>query len=96
MVHGRHHIVLDELDKELEKRGLHFVRFADDCVIYVKGKRAGDRVMKSVSRFISRKLKLKVNETKSSVTRSRATRSTSDLDSPSARPTRESVSTPRA
>jgi len=53
---------------ELERRGLRFVRFADDCVIYVKSKRAGDRVMKSVSRFISRKLKLKVNETKSNVT----------------------------
>jgi RNA-directed DNA polymerase len=61
-------IVLDELDKELERRGLHFVRFADDCVIYVKSKRAGDRVMESVSRFITRKLKLKVNEAKSSVT----------------------------
>lgn len=61
-------IVLDELDKELEKRGLHFVRFADDCVIYVKSKRAGDRVMKSISRFIGRKLKLKVNEEKISVT----------------------------
>ena len=57
-------IVLDELDKELEKRGLHFVRFADDCVIYVRSKRAGDRVMQSVSRFITRKLKLKVNEAK--------------------------------
>ena len=61
-------IVLDELDKELERRGLHFVRFADDCVIYVKSKRAGDRVMESISRFITRKLKLKVNEAKSSVT----------------------------
>lgn len=61
-------IVLDELDKELEKRGLKFVRFADDCVIMVKSKRAGDRVMKSVSRFIVRKLRLKVNETKSKVT----------------------------
>jgi RNA-directed DNA polymerase len=61
-------IVLDELDKELEKRGLHFVRYADDCVIYVRSKRAGDRVMRSVSRFITRKLKLRVNETKSSVT----------------------------
>lgn len=60
-------IVLDELDKELEKRKLHFVRYADDCVIYVKSKRAGDRVMKSVSRFITRKLKLQVNETKSRV-----------------------------
>ena len=61
-------IVLDELDKELEKRGLHFVRYADDCVIYVRSKRAGERVMQSVSRFITGKLKLKVNEAKSSVT----------------------------
>jgi RNA-directed DNA polymerase len=60
-------IVLDELDKELEKRELQFVRFADDCVIYVKSKRAGDRVKESITRFISRKLKLKVNETKSGV-----------------------------
>jgi len=60
-------IVLDELDKELEKRGLQFVRFADDCVIYVKSKRAGDRVKDSITRFINRKLKLKVNETKSGV-----------------------------
>jgi len=62
-------IVLDELDKELEKRGLHFVRYADDCVIYVKSKRAGDRVMRTVTRFINCRLKLQVNETKSSVTR---------------------------
>jgi len=62
-------VVLDELDKELEKRGLHFARYADDCVIYVKSKRAGNRVMSTVSRFIHRKLKLKVNEAKSSVTR---------------------------
>jgi len=62
-------IVLDELDKELEKRGLHFVRYADDCVIYVKSKRAGERVMQSVTRFITGKLKLAVNEAKSSVTR---------------------------
>ena len=62
-------IVLDELDKELEKRGLHFARYADDCVIYVRSKRAGDRVMRSVSRFITRKLKLQVNEAKSSVSR---------------------------
>jgi RNA-directed DNA polymerase len=62
-------IVLDELDKELEKRGLYFVRYADDCAIYVKSKRAGERVMQSVSRFITRRLKLAVNEAKSSVTR---------------------------
>lgn len=60
-------IVLDELDKELEGRGLQFVRYADDCVIYVKSKRAGDRVKESITRFIHRKLKLKVNETKSRV-----------------------------
>ncbi len=60
-------IVLDELDKELERRGLQFVRYADDSVIYVRSKRAGDRVKESISRFISRKLKLKVNETKSKV-----------------------------
>jgi len=62
-------IVLDELDKELEKRGLHFVRYADDCVIYVKSKRAGDRVMQNVSSFLARRLKLQVNKEKSCVTR---------------------------
>jgi len=61
-------IVLDELDKELERRGLHFVRYADDCVIYVRSKRAGERVMQSITRFITRRLKLRVNEAKSSVT----------------------------
>jgi len=62
-------IVLDELDKELEKRGLHFVRYADDCVIYVRSKQAGKRVMGSVSRFITGKLRLKVNRDKSAVGR---------------------------
>ncbi|MGE6514782.1 group II intron reverse transcriptase/maturase [Lysinibacillus sphaericus] len=62
-------IVLDELDKELEKRGHKFVRYADDCNIYVKSKRAGERTMASVQRFIERKLRLKVNETKSAVDR---------------------------
>ena len=62
-------IVLDELDKELERRNLHFVRYADDVVIYVKSKRAGERVMKSVSTFIEKKLKLKVNKEKSAVGR---------------------------
>ena len=62
-------IVLDELDKELEKRGLHFVRYADDCNIYVRSKRAGIRVMKSITKFIEGKLKLKVNEQKSAVDR---------------------------
>ena len=60
-------IVLDELDKELEKRGLKFVRYADDFMIYVKSKRAGIRVMKSISKFITDKLRLKVNEEKSAV-----------------------------
>ena len=60
-------IVLDELDKELEKRGHRFVRYADDSNIYVKSARAGERVMKSVTKFITEKLKLKVNEAKSAV-----------------------------
>jgi group II intron reverse transcriptase/maturase len=60
-------IVLDDFDHELEKRGHKFVRYADDCNIYVKTPRAGERVMKSVKEFIERKLKLKVNEKKSKV-----------------------------
>lgn len=60
-------IVLDELDKELEIRGHRFVRYADDSNIYVRSKRAGERVMKSVSNFITNRLKLKVNESKSKV-----------------------------
>ena len=62
-------IVLNELDRELERRGHRFVRYADDCNIYVRSQRAGERVMKSVSQFITRKLKLKVNEEKSAVAR---------------------------
>jgi RNA-directed DNA polymerase len=62
-------IVLDELDGELEQRGHRFVRYADDCNIYVRSQRAGERVMKSVSQFITSKLKLKVNEEKSAVAR---------------------------
>ncbi len=62
-------IVLDELDKELEKRGLCFVRYADDCVIFVRSKRAGSRVMESVSHFIIKKLRLKVNQEKSAIGR---------------------------
>ena len=62
-------IVLDELDKELEKRSLKFARYADDCVIYVGSKLAGERVMRSVSKFIVKRLRLKVNEEKSSVGR---------------------------
>ncbi|MBM7645206.1 group II intron reverse transcriptase/maturase [Scopulibacillus daqui] len=62
-------IVLDELDKELEKRGLPFVRYADDCNIYVRSRRAGLRVMESITNFIEGKLKLKVNKEKSAVDR---------------------------
>lgn len=62
-------IVLDELDKELEKRGHKFVRYADDCNIYVRTTKAGSRVMKSLTSFIEEKLKLKVNTTKSAVDR---------------------------
>jgi len=62
-------LVLDELDRELELRGHRFVRYADDCNIYVRSERAGQRVMESIKRFITQKLKLKVNETKSAVAR---------------------------
>jgi RNA-directed DNA polymerase len=62
-------LVLDELDRELERRGHRFVRYADDCTIYVRSERAGHRVMESVSRFITAALRLKVNETKSAVAR---------------------------
>jgi RNA-directed DNA polymerase len=62
-------LVLDELDRELERRGHRFVRYADDSNIYVRSERAGQRVMKSITRFITQKLKLKVNEAKSAVAR---------------------------
>src|SRR5690606_28426403 len=62
-------IVLDELDKELEKRGHKFVRYADDFQIYVKSKRAGQRVMESITTFIEKKLRLKVNREKSMIAR---------------------------
>lgn len=62
-------IVLDELDRELERRGHRFVRYADDCNIYVRSWRAGERLMESITRFISKKLKLKVNSEKSAVAR---------------------------
>jgi RNA-directed DNA polymerase len=62
-------LVLDELDRELERRGHRFVRYADDCNIYVRSERAGQRVMESVTRFIMQELKLKVNEAKSAVAR---------------------------
>lgn len=60
-------IILDNLDKELEKRGHKFCRYADDCNIYVKTNRAGERVMESITKFISEELKLKVNGNKSAV-----------------------------
>jgi RNA-directed DNA polymerase len=62
-------IVLDDLDRELERRDLRFVRYADDCNIYVRSERAGHRVMESITRFITSKLKLKVNQEKSAVGR---------------------------
>ena len=60
-------VMLDELDKELEKRGHRFCRYADDCTIYVRSLKAGKRVMDSVSQFIEKRLKLKVNREKSAV-----------------------------
>ena len=61
--------MLDELDRELERRKHRFVRYADDCNIYVRSRGAGQRVMTSVTRFLTRRLKLKVNEAKSAVAR---------------------------
>ncbi|RUM46445.1 MAG: group II intron reverse transcriptase/maturase [Desulfocapsa sp.] len=63
-------VILDELDKELERRGLEFCRFADDCNIFVRSSKAAERVMKSISKFIEGKLKLKINRDKSRVGRS--------------------------
>jgi RNA-directed DNA polymerase len=62
-------IYLDDLDRELEGRGHRFVRYADDCNVYVKSERAGHRVMESITRFCEKKLKLKVSAAKSAVTR---------------------------
>jgi RNA-directed DNA polymerase len=62
-------LVLDDLDKELARRGHRFCRYADDCNIYVRSRRAGERVMASVSRFLTTKLRLTVNEAKSAVAR---------------------------
>jgi RNA-directed DNA polymerase len=62
-------LFLDELDKELEKRGHKFVRFADDCNIYLRTKRAAERVKENVTRFIEKKLKLRVNKEKSAASR---------------------------
>src|SRR5208337_4076750 len=62
-------LLLDDLDRELERRGHRFVRYADDSNIYVKSERAGQRVMEGVKHFLTRKLRLKVNESKSAVAR---------------------------
>ena len=62
-------ILLDSLDKELERRGHNFCRYADDCNIYVRTRRTGERVMESVTRFLSERLKLRVNMDKSAVAR---------------------------
>jgi RNA-directed DNA polymerase len=62
-------ILLDEMDKELERRGHRFVRYADDCNIYVKSEAAGKRVLSSITKWLEKKLKLKVNEEKSGVAR---------------------------
>src|SRR3954454_11119172 len=62
-------LMLDDLDKELTRQGLRFCRYADDCNVYVRSHRAGERVMASVSRFLTTKLRLTVNETKSAVAR---------------------------
>ena len=62
-------VYLDKLDQELEARGLHFVRYADDCNIFVKSEMAADRVMKSVTSWLERKLRLKVSATKTKVVR---------------------------
>ena len=61
--------MLDELDRELELRGHRFVRYADDCNIYVRSEKAGQRVMASITRFIETRLKLQVNTAKSAVGR---------------------------
>ena len=60
-------VLLDDFDKELEKRGLLFVRYVDDFLVFVKSQRAGERVSQSIRRFLERKLKLAVNEKKSRV-----------------------------
>lgn len=60
-------ILLDELDKELEKRGHKFCRYADDCNVYVKSIKAGERVLSSLKEFLGKRLRLKINETKSAV-----------------------------
>ena len=63
-------LMLDEFDRELTRRGLRFCRYADDCNIYVRSRRSGERVMKGACRFLTTRLQLKVNESKSAVARS--------------------------
>jgi retron-type reverse transcriptase len=60
-------IVLTELDRKLEERGHRFVRYADDCTIYVKSKRAGERVLENTQRYLEKRMRLKVNQAKSGV-----------------------------
>jgi RNA-directed DNA polymerase len=60
-------LMLDVLDKELEKRGHHFVRYADDCNIYVRSQKAGERVLAGIEKFLEKRLKLKINKAKSAV-----------------------------
>ena len=62
-------LMLDVLDKELEKRGHRFVRYADDCNIYVRSQKAGERVLEGIERFLEKRLKLRVNKAKSAVAR---------------------------
>src|SRR5437016_6210312 len=71
-------LVLDEFDRELERRGHRFVRYADDTNIYVRSERAGQRVMESITQFITQELKLKVNEAKSAVARTQERKSGTD------------------
>src|SRR5205814_3019351 len=65
-------LMLDVLDKELEKRGHRFVRYADDCNIYVRSQQAGERVLAGIEKFLAKRLKLKVNKAKSAVAKPRA------------------------
>jgi RNA-directed DNA polymerase len=60
-------ILLDELDKELERRGHRFCRYADDCNVYLRSQRAGERVLRSIENFLAKRLKLQVNRQKSAV-----------------------------
>jgi RNA-directed DNA polymerase len=62
-------VLLDDLDKEVERRGRRFCRYADDCNIYVKSKAAGEQAMQKITRFLAKKLRLQVNKEKSAVDR---------------------------